>query len=51
MLHPQLPEFEGNTNVIVPVGSDQDPHIKMTRDITQRIKSYKFLQNNYITIF
>jgi len=44
MLHPQLPEFEGSCPVIVPVGSDQDPHIKLARDITQRIKLHKFIQ-------
>ncbi len=36
ILHPMLPEFEGNVPVIVPVGIDQDPHIKLTRDIASR---------------
>ena len=44
MLHPQLPEFENPIPVIVPVGSDQDPHIKLARDITQRMKIHKLLQ-------
>lgn len=44
MLHPQLKEFEGPLPVVVPVGSDQDPHIKLARDITQRIKLHKFIQ-------
>lgn len=43
MLHPQLPEFEGPINVVVPVGSDQDAHIKLAHDIMSRIKLYKFL--------
>ncbi len=43
MLHPQLPEFEGPINVVVPVGSDQDPHIKLAHDIMARIKLNKFL--------
>lgn len=44
MLHPQLLEFEGNVPVIVPVGTDQDPHIRLARDISQRIKNPKFIQ-------
>jgi len=38
MLHPQLPEFEGKIPVIVPVGIDQDPHLRLARDVSQRIK-------------
>ena len=44
MLHPQLPEFEDECPIIVPVGVDQDPHIRLARDISKRIKSYKFTQ-------
>ncbi len=44
MLHPQLPEFEGPIPVVVPVGSDQDPHLRLARDISQRIKEFKFMQ-------
>lgn len=45
MLHPQLPEFEGGIlPVIVPVGSDQDPHLRLARDVSSRIKEFKFLQ-------
>jgi tryptophanyl-tRNA synthetase len=44
MLHPQLPEFENECPVVVPVGIDQDPHIRLARDISKRIKSYKFTQ-------
>jgi len=43
MLHPQLEEFEGKVPVIVPVGIDQDPHLRLTRDIARRLKTYKFL--------
>lgn len=43
MLHPQLKEFEGNCPVLIPVGIDQDPHIRLTRDITKRVKEYKFI--------
>ena len=45
MLHPQLPEFEGEEiPTIIPVGTDQDPHLRLARDISQRIKSPKFIQ-------
>ncbi len=37
ILHPQLPEFEGKLPTVVPVGADQDPHIRLTRDIAARI--------------
>jgi tryptophanyl-tRNA synthetase len=40
MLHPQLPEFEGAVPVVVPVGIDQDPHIRLARDMSSRINSY-----------
>ena len=44
MLHPQLPEFENQIPVIVPVGIDQDPHLRLARDISQKIKNPKFTQ-------
>jgi tryptophanyl-tRNA synthetase len=43
MLHPQLPEFEGKPMpTIIPVGADQDPHIRLARDGAKRIKEFKF---------
>ncbi len=30
--------------VIVPVGADQDPHLRLARDLSQRIKIFKFQQ-------
>ncbi|MBT7903330.1 tryptophan--tRNA ligase [Candidatus Woesearchaeota archaeon] len=46
MLHPQLPEFESAIPVIVPVGSDQDPHLRIARDMAKRFtannKNHKF---------
>jgi tryptophanyl-tRNA synthetase len=42
MLHPQLKEFEGPVPVVVPVGMDQDPHIRLARDIASRYKGYSF---------
>tara|TARA_Y100000034_G_C6865979_1_gene394678 strand:+ start:241 stop:1374 length:1134 start_codon:yes stop_codon:yes gene_type:complete len=48
MLHPQLDEFEGKNDkgipVIVPVGIDQDPHIRLARDISRRAKFHNFVQ-------
>jgi len=44
MLHPQLEEFEGICPVVVPVGIDQDPHLRLARDISKRIKTDKFVQ-------
>jgi len=45
MLHPQLAEFEGKPlPVVVPVGSDQDPHLRLARDVSKRIKLHKFKQ-------
>ncbi len=44
MFHPQLPEFEGSVPVVVPVGIDQDPHLRIARDISRRYKDHKFVQ-------
>ena len=39
ILHPQLEEFGGPKPTVVPVGPDQDPHIRLTRDISERFKN------------
>ena len=44
MFHAQLPEFEGEVPTLIPVGIDQDPHIRLARGISKRIKEYKFSQ-------
>ncbi len=45
MLHPQLPAFEPKPlPVVVPVGADQDPHLRLARDLSQRIKEFRFRQ-------
>ena len=47
MLHPQLKEFSGlveGVPTIVPVGIDQDPHLRLARDMSKRIKDFKFTQ-------
>jgi tryptophanyl-tRNA synthetase len=44
MLHPQLKEFEGKPlPVIVPVGVDQDPHLRLTRDVAHKYPGYDFV--------
>ena len=37
ILHVQLDEYGGYKWVIVPVGADQDPHIRLTRDLADRL--------------
>ena len=45
MLHPQLKEFEGKPiPIVVPVGVDQDPHLRIARDMASRAKEFKFIQ-------
>ncbi|ABM80795.1 tryptophan--tRNA ligase [Hyperthermus butylicus] len=39
ILHPQLDYFGGFKYVVVPVGADQDPHIRLTRDIAARFEN------------
>lgn len=44
ILHPQLDEFGGPKPVLVPVGPDQDPHIRLSRDLASRFKKeYSFI--------
>ena len=44
ILMPQLPEFGGPKPVLVPVGADQDPHIRLSRDLASRYGSeFKFV--------
>ncbi len=40
ILHPQLKEFGGPKVVVVPVGADQDPHLRLTRDLASRINLF-----------
>ena len=37
ILLPQIEEFGGPKKVVVPVGIDQDPHIRLTRDIARKL--------------
>ena len=41
ILLPETPEFEGPKPVVVPVGADQAPHIRLTRDIARRYQEEK----------
>lgn len=44
MYHPQLPEFEGGPiPTFIPVGIDQDPHIRISRGMAKRNKDHKFI--------
>lgn len=44
ILQPQFEENGGSKPVVVPVGTDQDPHIRLTRDITSRFKERDFVK-------
>jgi len=43
ILHPQLEAYGGTRPVVVPVGTDQDPHIRLTIDIASRLKEFKLI--------
>ena len=36
ILHPQLDEFGGIRPIVVPVGVDQDPHLRLTRGLASK---------------
>ena len=42
ILHPQLKDFGGPKPVVVPVGADQDPHLRLTRDLASRVSIFSF---------
>ncbi len=41
ILQPQLLEYDGPKPVVIPVGVDQDPHIRLTRDIASRMRMFR----------
>ncbi len=43
MYHAQLPEFEKPVPTFIPVGIDQDPHIRIARGMANKFKDYKFI--------
>ncbi len=48
ILLPQFEENGGPKHVVVPVGIDQDPHIRLTRDIAYRFKEQNFIKPSSI---
>ncbi|MBC7114374.1 MAG: tryptophan--tRNA ligase [Archaeoglobi archaeon] len=51
ILHPQLSEFGGPKPVVVPVGADQDPHLRLTRDLADRMNLFLIeRRGDYISI-
>ncbi|MEA3295186.1 MAG: tryptophan--tRNA ligase [Euryarchaeota archaeon] len=40
ILHPQLKEFGGPRPVVIPVGADQDPHIRLTRGLADKVNMF-----------
>jgi tryptophanyl-tRNA synthetase len=40
ILHPQLPEYGQARPTLVPVGVDQDPHIRLTRDLAEATRLF-----------
>jgi tryptophanyl-tRNA synthetase len=51
ILHPQLAQFGGPKPVVIPVGADQDPHIKLTRDLAYRMRKFLVeVRGDYISI-
>lgn len=53
ILHVQLDKFGGPRPTLVPVGVDQDPHIRLTRDIaaSYRICSVQMTNEGYVAVF
>ncbi len=51
ILHAQLKAYGGPKPVVIPVGFDQDPHIRLTRDIASRMRMFKVEQrDDYISV-
>ncbi|MDY6865071.1 MAG: tryptophan--tRNA ligase [Halobacteriota archaeon] len=51
ILNPQLKEHGGPKPVVVPVGSDQDPHIRLVRDIADRVRMFRVEdRQDYISV-
>jgi tryptophanyl-tRNA synthetase len=41
ILQPQLSDYDGPKPTVIPVGVDQDPHIRLTRDIASRMRMFR----------
>ncbi|MCZ7393181.1 MAG: tryptophan--tRNA ligase [Candidatus Methanoperedens sp.] len=46
ILHPQLKEFGGPKPVVIPVGADQDPHIRLTRGLAYKMNMFVVEKRN-----
>jgi len=44
IMHVQLDEFGGPRPTLVPVGVDQDPHLRLCRDVTERARILNFAE-------
>jgi tryptophanyl-tRNA synthetase len=53
ILHVQLEKYGGSRPVLVPVGVDQDPHIRLSRDIAQSHRIFNIIKtrDNKIGVF
>jgi tryptophanyl-tRNA synthetase len=40
ILQPQIRDYGGPKPVVIPVGIDQDPHIRLTRDVASRMRMF-----------
>ena len=47
ILHVQLEKYGGNRQTLVPVGVDQDPHIRLSRDIAQAHRLFNVTETKY----
>lgn len=45
ILYPQLEKFGGPCPVVVPAGTDQDPHIRLVRDLANSLRWFKVEEN------
>lgn len=56
ILQPQLSEFGGPKPTVIPVGADQDPHIRLTRGLGHKMNMFKIEDrednkgNHYISV-
>ena len=46
ILHPQTEDFGGLRPIVVPVGVDQDPHLRLTRGIAAKTNWFNIKENN-----
>ncbi len=51
ILQPELGQFGGPKPTVIPVGADQDPHIRLARDIAARMRMFLVEhRGNYISV-